>query len=351
MLTEEQMAQLERQHPDAVQLMTVHAAKGLEFSHVWLLRVTSGAFPTSFKETLFEFPPALRSSIAVGEGKDVHDQEERRLFYVAITRARGRLSIGSRPGRGQDKTPTGYLRPLMGDRSLKSALNLRDGNGAGPARLPADISPIAEWMLLPPAFSTLGMVLSANAVQSYSTCPMKFKLERDWKIPGDAAAAMQYGFAIHTVLKNYYDPAPHAVEQSVEDVIAAFRKEFAKGIIDDPVQRQMYEAQGAEQLRALIESSPRGSMDVIAAEYTINFKIGSQEIRGRIDRLDRIEDQEVRVVDYKTGSPKDRKFADESLQLSIYAMGVEEMGFGPPELVLLNSQYNSQALSSRSSRQ
>ena len=35
---------------------------------------------------------------------------------------------------------------------------------------------------------------------------MKFKLERDWKIPGEAAAAMQYGFAIHTVLKNYYDP-------------------------------------------------------------------------------------------------------------------------------------------------
>ncbi len=351
MFTEEQMAQLERQHPDAVQLMTVHAAKGLEFSHVWLLRVTSGAFPTNFKETLFEFPPALRSSIAVGEGKDVHDQEERRLFYVAITRARDRLSIGSRPGRGKDKTPTGYLRPLMGDRSLKSALNVRDGNGAGPARLPADISPIAEWMLLPPAFSTLGMVLSANAVQSYSTCPMKFKLERDWKIPGDAAAAMQYGFAIHTVLKNYYDPAPHAAEQSVEDVIAAFRKEFAKGIIDDPVQRQMYEAQGAEQLRVLLESDPRGSMDVIAAEHTINFKIGEQEIRGRIDRLDRIEDNAVRVVDYKTGAPKDRKFADESLQLSIYAMGVAQNGFVPRELVLLNVQDNSQALSSRTSKQ
>jgi DNA helicase-2/ATP-dependent DNA helicase PcrA len=351
MFTEEQMAQLERQYPDAVQLMTVHAAKGLEFSHVWLLRVTSGAFPTSFKETLFEFPPALRSSIAVGEGKDVHDQEERRLFYVAITRARDRLSIGSRPGRGKDKTPTGYLRPLIGDRSLKGVLNVRDGAGAGSARLAAEISPIAQWMLLPPAFTTQDMVLSANAVQSYSTCPMKFKLERDWKIPGDAAAAMQYGFAIHTVLKNYYDPAPHATEQSIEDVIAAFRKEFAKGIIDDPVQRQMYEAQGAEQLRALIESSPRGSMDVIASEYTIHFKIGAQEIRGRIDRLDRIEDKAVRVVDYKTGSPKDRKFADESLQLSIYAMGVEQMGFVPRELVLLNVQDNSQALSSRSSRQ
>jgi DNA helicase-2/ATP-dependent DNA helicase PcrA len=351
MFTEEQMAQLERQHPDAVQLMTVHSAKGLEFSHVWLLRVTSGAFPTGYKETLFEFPPALRSSIAAGEGKDVHDQEERRLFYVAITRARDRLSMGSRPGRGKDKTPAGFLRPLIADRSLKGVLKVRDGSDAGSARVTAEISPIAQWMLLPPAFSTQDMVLSANAVQSYSTCPLKFKLERDWKIPGDAAAAMQYGFAIHTVLKNYYDPAPHAPAQSVEDVIAAFRKEFAKGIIDDPVQRQMYEDQGAEQLRVLIESSPRGSVDVIAAEHTINFKIGGQEIRGRIDRLDRIEDSAVRVVDYKTGSPKDRKFADESLQLSIYAMGVAQNGFVPRELVLVNVQDNSQTLSSRTSRQ
>ena len=49
LFTEEQMAELERSHPDAVQLMSVHAAKGLEFSHVWLLRVTSGAFPDVFQ--------------------------------------------------------------------------------------------------------------------------------------------------------------------------------------------------------------------------------------------------------------------------------------------------------------
>src|SRR5882757_2830174 len=69
LFTEEQMAELERRNPDAIQLMSVHAAKGLEFSYVWLLRLISGSFPTYFKENLFEFPPALRSSIAVGEGK------------------------------------------------------------------------------------------------------------------------------------------------------------------------------------------------------------------------------------------------------------------------------------------
>ncbi|HMC29634.1 MAG TPA: ATP-dependent helicase, partial [Candidatus Angelobacter sp.] len=181
LFTEEQMAELERQHPDAVQLMSVHAAKGLEFSQVWLLRVTSGAFPTYFKEGLFEFPPALRSSIAVGDSKVVHEQEERRLFYVAITRSRDRLSIGSRPGKGKkDPTPPGFLRTLIGDRRLHGALTTRDSNGAGSAKLPLKPSPVGQWMLLPPAFDKAEMKLSANAVQSYSTCPMKFKLERDW---------------------------------------------------------------------------------------------------------------------------------------------------------------------------
>ena len=352
MFTEEQTVQLERQHPDAVQLMTVHSAKGLEFSHVWLLRVISGSFPTYFKESLFEFPPVLRSSIAVGDGKEVHDQEERRLFYVAITRARDRLGIGSRPGKGKkDPSPPGFLRTLMSHPALRNVLTARDSNGAGSAKLPLEPSPVGRWMLLPPAFAKEEMALSANAVQSYSTCPMKFKLERDWKLPGEAAAAMQYGFAIHTVLKNYYDPAPHAQEMTVEDVVAAFKREFAKGYVEDPVQRQMYEDRGVEQLGALLQASPRGCTEVIATEHNFRFQLCGREIKGRIDRIDRLEGDAVRVVDYKTGTPKDRKFADESLQLSIYAMAVEQMHLAPRELVLVNVQDNSQSPSFRTPKQ
>src|SRR5258708_30395844 len=71
--------------------MTVHGAKGLEFPQVFVLRVNSRAFPVSDRKPLFEFPLELMKE-ELPEG-DYHTQEERRLFYVALTRAEDRLTL------------------------------------------------------------------------------------------------------------------------------------------------------------------------------------------------------------------------------------------------------------------
>jgi DNA helicase-2/ATP-dependent DNA helicase PcrA len=352
MLTDEQLEEAAANHPDAVQLMTIHGAKGLEFSHVWLLRVISPTFPSPYRESLFEFPPALRSSIATGDSKEINEQEERRLFYVAITRARDRLTFCSRPGRGQDPTPPGFLRPLLQNQGLTSVLQKRDAllPFAG-SDVPAEISAVASWMLLPAAFDTADVRLSANAVETYSVCPLKFKLRRDWQIPGEASAAMQFGNAVHTVLKNYYDANVGRPEQTAADVVAAFRREFAKAVIEDELQRQLYVELGEKHLRILVESRPRASVDVIAAEATFNFKIGKLNVTGRIDRMDRLTGSAVRVIDYKTGTPWDQKDADDSLQLSIYAMGAAQMNYDPQELVLLNVRGNEEVITGRTPAQ
>src|SRR5262249_9602093 len=316
------------------------------------LRVISPSFPSQYRESLFEFPAALRSSIAIGDSKEVNEQEERRLFYVGITRARDRLTLCSRPGRGQDPTPPGFLRPLLQNRALGSALHKRIVQQPSAVLGPySQLSAMGSWMLLPPAFSTEELVLSANAVESYSTCPLKFKLEKDWKIPGDASAAMQFGNAVHTVLKNYYDPSPQTAEPTAADVIAAFRREFAKAVIEDEVQRQLYEELGVKYLGEMVEVRPRGSMEVIAAEARFEFKMGKLRVIGRIDRIDRMEGNCVRVIDYKTGVPWDQKDAVDSLQLSIYAMGAAEMNLSPRELVLLNVRGNEEVITGRTGAQ
>ena len=82
---------LEQDAGDAVQLMTVHSAKGLEFDHVFVLRLTQRAFPIGTRTTVLEFPEKLMKEER--PSGDFHTQEERRLFYVALTRARERLTL------------------------------------------------------------------------------------------------------------------------------------------------------------------------------------------------------------------------------------------------------------------
>ena len=128
-----------KEDEDAVRLMTAHGAKGLEFSHVFILRATSGSFPTSYRETLVEFPRELRDpdSAAAGDDKTLNDQEERRLFYVAMTRAKDSLHIYGKQGIGRDKTPAGLMRELIGNPGLATLAQVAAG-AAFAARIDRD---------------------------------------------------------------------------------------------------------------------------------------------------------------------------------------------------------------------
>ena len=149
-----------RGEPDnAVQLMTVHAAKGLEFPCVFVLRVVSPTFPSSYKEALVEFPKELRSkdTAAEDEPKPLNEQEERRLFYVAVTRAMDELYLCGQFARGQDKTPPGYMRELLLKRSgiLQSAIEcvqLPQATLIGEMHAAAEPLPlVSQWVQLPAA--------------------------------------------------------------------------------------------------------------------------------------------------------------------------------------------------------
>ena len=132
--------------PNVVQLMTAHAAKGLEFDHVFMLRANQNSFPTSFREKLFEFPQQLRRGlVAEGDDKEIHKQEERRLFYVGMTRARETLTLCARPGRARVPRPTGFVRDLMDDRD--AVLTGRRGRPLpSPSIWPRERSrPAREW--------------------------------------------------------------------------------------------------------------------------------------------------------------------------------------------------------------
>jgi Superfamily I DNA and RNA helicases len=250
---------------NAVRLMTVHGAKGLEFPHVLILRANSPAFPCSYKETLVAFPRELRGadSLTEADDKTLHGQEERRLFYVAMTRARDSLRIYAREGTGKnDKTPPGYIREFMGNRSLapwfrglpaSGAQATLEMQAAAAALYPAE-SQTTLWFELP-VLGGLHKRLSASAVDTYERCGLRFKLERDWRISAKPAAAMQYGAAVHRVLKTYFDSIRVGRPKTEDELIELFRQDLADAKIQEAYQHELYEQQGTAQLRDFLAAA------------------------------------------------------------------------------------------------
>jgi len=347
------------ENEDAVRLMSAHGAKGLEFAHVFILRATSGSFPNSYRETLVEFPRELRDpdSAATGDDKTLNDQEERRLFYVAMTRARDSLHIYGKQGFGRDKTPPGLMRELIGNPGLQPWLRARPALPSQPQLIEiaaaadplySEGSRLPAWLELP-TVEGLGSRLSATAVETYETCPLQFKFEREWKLARQLHAAMQYGAAMHRVLRTYYDSVRLNRTKTDDEVLQLFRDDLAASGIQDDYQRDLYLKQGIGQLKDFL-SGTRSSPppEVLHTEEWFDVQIAGTKVAGRIDRVDRASDGSVTIVDYKTGKARSQEDADESLQLSIYTMAAQEKwGYRVGELAFHNLEGNVPVLSKR----
>lgn len=343
----------------AVRLTTAHGAKGLEFTHVFILRAASNSFPTHYRERLVEFPKELRDpdSAAAGDDKKLHEQEERRLFYVAMTRARDSLHIYGKQGIGKDKTPAGIMRELIGNAKLKPWLRFRPALPLQPELISlaavgddaaARASHLPRWLALPPV-DGLATRLSASAIEAYETCPLQFKFEREWKLSRQLHAAAQYGAAMHRVLRTYFDSIRLNRTRTDEEWLHLFRDDLASCGIEDEYQRELYLQQGIRQLSDFLAASHSSPMpDVLHTEEWFEVQIGGTKLAGRIDRIDRAHDGSVHIVDYKTGKARSQEDADESLQLSIYAMAAQEKwGYRVGELTFQNLEGNVAVVSGR----
>ncbi|MBZ5667148.1 MAG: ATP-dependent helicase [Acidobacteriia bacterium] len=348
---------LPRSTADAVQLLTAHAAKGLEFQHVAVLRGSSTSFPCSYREPLVAFPAELRRSETIHtDDKTLHEQEERRLFYVAMTRAKDTLAIYANEGKSKnDPKPTKFLREFMIHPAYRkfwsthSAAAVQDTLFAEEEqRIALEHSNVAAWLLMDPSASFV-TGLSASAIEIYEECPLRFKLEREWNLPREVSASLHYGAAIHGVLRTYYDAQRFQRQVSDEDLLEQFRSALATAGIADRYQYELYLRQGYEQLRQFFEAA-RGmaAPDVLETEHKFELQVGSAKVAGRVDRMDRTGPDTVAIVDYKTGKPKSQEDADKSLQLSLYALAAKEkLGKRADRLIFHNLENNTAICTTR----
>jgi DNA helicase II / ATP-dependent DNA helicase PcrA len=339
---------------DAVRLLTAHAAKGLEFRHVAIIRGSSTSFPCPWHEPLVDLPPELRTTESAHNDKILNEQEERRLFYVAMTRAKDTLAIYAKQGAGTDQRPTKFLREFMSEPSsrmfwrTRPAAAVQDGLFAEEEKIVIEHSNVAAWLLMPP-LPNFVTGLSASAIEIYEQCPLRFKLEREWNLPRDVPASLHYGAVMHNVLRTFYDARRFGREISDADLLEMFRQGLAEAGIPDRYQYELYLQQGREQLEQFFElARTTPQLEVLATEHSFDLQVGDAKLRGRIDRVDRAGSDGIAIVDYKTGKPKSQEEADKSLQLSLYALAAKQVwGQRAAQLTFYNLENNTAVWTTR----
>jgi DNA helicase-2/ATP-dependent DNA helicase PcrA len=354
---------------DAVQLMTVHGAKGLEFSHVFLLRLNNKAFPATERTRVFEFPAELMKDGAPAE--QFHIQEERRLFYVALTRARERLTITTLTDK-KGKVPT-FVEEMVMDPTVKrrNVVQLapklaprpepvRSGTQTASSSLfPAPIDPprifsrIADWAetFHPPSPEPLK--LSASALDNYRRCPQQYLFGRLWSLEEGPRGTMTFGRVVHDTVRRTLAELRRGNKLPFEEVQRIFETEWKSAGFEDDYQENEYKKDGVEQLKvfyaAMLESLP----EILEQEKAFELPMENNVIiTGRIDQVNALGRNDVEIVDYKTGKPKKELDARRDLQLSIYAIAAREIfEWNPARLVFHYLQNNQIQATTRDAKQ
>jgi DNA helicase-2/ATP-dependent DNA helicase PcrA len=355
---------------DAVQLMTVHGAKGLEFPQVFLLRINNKKFPTTERHRVFEFPAALMKE---GEpAEQFHIQEERRLFYVALTRAENRLTLTTLTEK-KGKIPV-FIEDLLMDPAIKRRdvhqlsprlpelppVDKKESAGIAYSQLfPASAEPpkifsrIADWALEfhPPTPEPL--TLSPSAVSGYRSCPQQFLFSRGWSLKEGPKAVLSFGSVMHTTIKRFVDQLRKGVKLPFEEVARIFETEWTSAGFEDNYQESGYKKDGLEQLRAFHASTLENPPQILEQEKSFELPLENNiTIIGRMDQVNSLGRKDVEIIDYKTGKPKKDADAKKDLQLSLYALAAKEIfEWNPVRLVFHYLQNNQIQVTTRDAKQ
>lgn len=317
--------------PDSVKIMTVHASKGLEFEHVFVVNMVDKRFPATGRKESIPIPDEIIKDV-LPEG-DWHVEEERRLFYVAMTRAKTGLFFTS----GQDY---GGARKKKLSRFLVEAgfeNTQPEPTGEVVFGAPTTISvdqAKRELKHLPKSFSF-------TQLKAYETCPWQYRFAFLLKVPTPGKPSFSFGKTIHSTLYEFFRRMKEGAEMQQGELFSEqkSKKEAATGTLEElldiyehkwiqewyntQTQRDEYYEKGKQALKAFYELHADNWPKALLLEKGFNIKLGEYSVKGAIDRVDAVEGG-VAVVDYKTGNfPKSGKKDVE--QLYLYALALKEI--------------------------
>jgi DNA helicase-2/ATP-dependent DNA helicase PcrA len=327
--------------PDSVNIMTAHASKGLEFKYVFVVNLVEDRFPSRDRSEAIEIPLDLVKE-QLPEG-DSHLQEERRLFYVAMTRAKEKLYLTSASdyGGARAKKISRFLNEIGYSSDSKKVKNKIETKIITPITRSNDDREGEIAYELPSAFSF-------SQVKAYDTCPYQYKLSNILHIPTRGSASFSFGQTIHGTLQEFYIrvqqlnsaqqnslfdqsvakemPVSGGVKTpSLDELLMIYESKWIPDWYQDKFQREKYFDEGKKLLRTFFKNNESNWTIPARLEGWFNIKIQGHSLRGRIDRIDQLPDGTLEIVDYKTGKSKEKLAADDKDQLLLYQIATSQL--------------------------
>jgi DNA helicase-2/ATP-dependent DNA helicase PcrA len=169
----------------------------------------------------------------------------------------------------------------------------------------------------------IGLALSASDIETYRSCPLRYKFARVLRIPSEQTVHQRFGIAVHQVLERYHSDGASTLEQMLELLDSGWRR---AGFGDSEHERELRVKAHAALTRYHARLHDQDSQPVWF-ERQFSFRLGPHHLRGRVDRVDRLAgdgEEQYELIDYKTSRPKTAEQLQDDVQLSLYALAARE---------------------------
>ena len=320
------------QENNAVNILTVHSCKGLEFPVVFLVNLVNERFPSRERHEQIPIPDELIKEV-LPKG-DYHLQEERRLFYVGMTRAKEKLYF----------TASDYYADAKRAKKISPFVMEALGKSVDFSLLEKKTGLINSFNVSKKEISNVSNknlkidYLSVSQIETFKDCPLHYKLKYIYKLPTTPSASISFGVSIHDTLKEFIDTTASLTKK---DILSLFKKNWIEEGYLNKKHKQEFYKEGENYLLEFLKKGYDKKIKTLATEQKFIVPLDKTlKIGGTIDRVDDLGGGRFEVIDYKTGANvPSQKDVDKDLQLSFYALATSNLYKVKPENIKLSLYY------------
>jgi len=374
---------------NAIQITTIHKSKGKEFPIVFIVDVAANKLPLKYRTKKFYVPNELSQGVKIDvDEKELHLQEERRLFYVAMTRTQNNLYITYAKKYGsniKESKPSKFLEELEYDTNpliktiqfegtegnllleeldrvekIKQDIQFKAVRSLNKMHLKTAIQRIIELAKIKyfeenrnlkgfdpqsilnvnntdtnlekelkgtkiPLIDKASLSLSKGKIDTYNTCPLQFKFRHVLKVPTPSSTSADIGNAVHAVLEKMTKYEIDGQKLTQRQAFDLLEKRWDSRAFESETAANQAKAKAKELILTYLKWSKENPNEPIAVEKAFKLILGDVKFKGYIDRIDKTPDGEYEVIDYKTGADKiTRVTIKDDIQMNLYALGTEK---------------------------